>query len=192
MEVGFKIPIVSGIPDFLSLFRIPQAKISWILETLLDLTWGDHRLWVRSREKFPLPCDINRCDDNNNNNNNNKESCIYGIFITKVSGDFNGGNKRPMKVLTIQVTRNPQLLDSFGLAVGYISSLQERKHQRRNQVWSSYGGSFSLSIQLTKQNILTKMLTKENCSYCFRASFGDLSSPLQASKFVLYLSKSFL
>ena len=40
-------------------------------------------------------------NNNNNNNNNNKESCIYGIFTTKASGDFNGGNKRPMKVLTI-------------------------------------------------------------------------------------------
>ena len=40
-------------------------------------------------------------NNNNNNNNNNKASCIYGIFTTKASGDFNGGNKRPMKVLTI-------------------------------------------------------------------------------------------
>ena len=44
VEVGFKIPIVSGIPDSLSLFRILQANIYWILETLLDLTWGDHTL----------------------------------------------------------------------------------------------------------------------------------------------------
>ena len=49
------------------------------------------------------------------------------------------------------------------------------------------------------------MLTKENisslygrssgqaisyCSYCCRASFGDLSSPLQANKIVLHLSNS--
>ena len=52
VEVGFKIPIVSGIPDSLSLFRILQANIYWILETLLDLTWGDHTLWVILTKSF--------------------------------------------------------------------------------------------------------------------------------------------
>ena len=34
------------------------------------------------------------------NNNKKKDSCIYGIFLKEASGDFNGSNKRAMKVLT--------------------------------------------------------------------------------------------
>ena len=54
VEVGFKISVVSGIPDFLSC--IPDStnkkKISWILESLLDLTWSDHTLWVILEKSF--------------------------------------------------------------------------------------------------------------------------------------------
>ena len=54
-----------------------------------------------SREKFPLPCDINRCDEIAEIIIIKKERCIYSIFISEASVDFNGGNKRAMKVLTI-------------------------------------------------------------------------------------------
>ena len=53
------------------------------------------------QEKFPLPCDINRCDDIAAIIIIKKDMCIYSIFITEASGYFNGGNKRAMKVLTI-------------------------------------------------------------------------------------------
>ena len=53
------------------------------------------------QEKFPLPCDINGCDDIAVIIVRKKSVASTAIFLKEASGDFNGGNKRAMKVLTI-------------------------------------------------------------------------------------------
>ena len=64
MELGFKISIVSEIPDFLSC--IPDFTCKNFLDSgnsIGPYIGQSYTLLSHSQEKFPLPCDINRCDD---------------------------------------------------------------------------------------------------------------------------------